>query len=284
MKKNIALLLGLVLGLGFVSCSSDDDDDDEYTNGEGKYLAEMIRTRYDWKDGQRSSEGKTYSIYRYDEKGQIVCSEFLYDRYSKYEHIYDDNGREIETNNYDSDKLSDKLRYEYNSFGKVSVKYRYVEDRLRETWEYEYDNNGRVIKETDTYHYVDGTSKTATIFTYGYSEKADTTYLYYPNNGGFYRKSINERDSHNAILRSTVVYANGDTDVLEYEQEYDSKGEIIKSVGPIFVKGVDPTRYAATQYVDFSYNEDGDPHIMHYKIPAKNEEYDLECTYKYKKK
>lgn len=284
MKKNIALLLGLVLGLGFVSCSSDDDDDDEYTNGEGKYLAEMIRTRYDWKDGQRSSEGKTYSIYRYDEKGQIVCSEFLYDRYSKYEHIYDDNGREIETNNYDSDKLSDKLRYEYNSFGKVSVKYRYVEDRLRETWEYEYDNTGRVIKETDTYHYVDGTSKTATIFTYGYSEKADTTYLYYPNNGGFYRKSINERDSHNAILRSTVVYANGDTDVLEYEQEYDSKGEIIKSVGPIFVKGVDPTRYAATQYVDFSYNEDGDPHIMHYKIPAKNEEYDLECTYKYKKK
>ena len=284
MKKNIALLLGLVLGLGFVSCSSDDDDDDEYTNGEGKYLAEMIRTRYDWKDGQRSSEGKTYSIYRYDEKGQIVCSEFLYDRYSKYEHIYDDNGREIETNNYDSDKLSDKLRYEYNSFGKVSVKYRYVEDRLRETWEYEYDNNGRVIKETETYHYVDGTSKTATIFTYGYSEKADTTYLYYPNNGGFYRKSINERDSHNAILRSTVVYANGDTDVLEYEQEYDSKGEIIKSVGPIFVKGVDPTRYAATQYVDFSYNEDGDPHIMHYKIPAKNEEYDLEYTYKYKKK
>ena len=276
MKKNIALLLGLVLGLGFVSCSSDDDDDE--------YLAEMLITRYDWKDGKRSSEGKTYSIYRYDEKGQIVCSEFLYDRYSKYEHIYDDNGREIETNNYDSDKLSDKLRYEYNSFGKVSVKHRYVEDRLRETWEYEYDNNGRVIKETDTYHYVDGTSKTATIFTYGYSEKADTTYLYYPNNGGFYRKRINERDSHNAILRSTVVYANGDTDVLEYEQEYDSKGEIIKSVGPIFVKGVDPTRYAATQYVDFSYNEDGDPHIMHYKIPAKNEEYDLEYTYKYKKK
>ena len=34
MKKNIALLLGLVLGLGFVSCSSDDDDD-ESINGEG---------------------------------------------------------------------------------------------------------------------------------------------------------------------------------------------------------------------------------------------------------
>ena len=283
MKKNIALLLGLVLGLGFVSCSSDDDNDDEYTNGEGKYLAEMIRTRYDWKDGKRSNEGTPYSIYRFNEKGQTINVEYPSDG-DRVDIKYDENGMEIENDYQLSNNSSFKNIFEYNSFGKVSVKYRYVEDRLRETWEYEYDNNGRVIKETDTYHYVDGTSKTATIFTYGYSEKADTTYLYYPNNGGFYRKSINERDSHNAILRSTVVYANGDTDVLEYEQEYDSKGRITKSVGPIFAGGVDPTRYAATQYVDFSYNEDGDPHIMHYKIPAQNEEYDLEFTYKYKKK
>lgn len=283
MKKNIALLLGLVLGLGFVSCSSDDDNDDEYTNGEGKYLAERIVTRYNWKDGKRSSEGTPYSIYRFNEKGQTINVEYPSDG-DRVDIKYDENGMEIENDYQPSNNSSFKNRFEYNSFGKVSVKYRYVEDRLRETWEYEYDNNGRVIKETDTYHYVDGTSKTATIFTYGYSEKADTTYLYYPNNGGFYRKSINERDSHNAILRSTVVYANGDTDVLEYEQEYDSKGRITKCVGPIFAGGVDPTRYAATQYVDFSYNEDGDPHIMHYKIPAKNEEYDLEYTYKYKKK
>lgn len=283
MKKNIALLLGLVLGLGFVSCSSDDDNDDEYTNGEGKYLAERIVTRYDWKDGKRSSEGTPYSIYRFNEKGQTINVEYPSDG-DRVDIKYDENGMEIENDYQLSNNSSFKNIFEYNSFGKVSVKYRYVEDRLRETWEYEYDNNGRVIKETDTYHYVDGTSKTATIFTYGYSEKADTTYLYYPNNGGFYRKSINERDSHNAILRSTVVYANGDTDVLEYEQEYDSKGRITKSVGPIFAGGVDPTRYAATQYVDFSYNEDGDPHIMHYKIPAQNEEYDLEFTYKYKKK
>ena len=283
MKKNIALLLGLVLGLGFVSCSSDDDNDDEYTNGEGKYLAEMIRTRYDWKDGKRSNEGTPYSIYRFNEKGQTINVEYPSDG-DRVDIKYDENGMEIENDYQLSNNSSFKNIFEYNSFGKVSVKYRYVEDRLRETWEYEYDNNGRVIKETDTYHYVDGTSKTATIFTYGYSEKADTTYLYYPNNGGFYRKSINERDSHNAILRSTVVYANGDTDVLEYEQEYDSKGRITKCVGPIFAGGVDPTRYAATQYVDFSYNEDGDPHIMHYKIPAQNEEYDLEFTYKYKKK
>ena len=282
MKKNIALLLGLVLGLGFVSCSSDDDDD-EYTNGEGKYLAERIVTRYDWKDGKRASEGGTYSIFRYDEKGQTINVEYPSDG-DRVNIKYDENGREIENDYQRSNNSSFKNIFEYNSFGKVSVKYRYIEDRLSETVEYEYDNNGRVIKETDTYHHADGTRKTATIFTYGYGEKADTTYLYYPNNGGFYRKSINERDSHNAILRSTVVYANGDTDVLEYEQEYDAKGRITKSVGPIFVEGVDPTKYAATQYVDFSYGEDGNIHIMHYKIPAKNEEYDMEYSYKYKKK
>ena len=284
MKKDIALLLGLVLGLGFVSCSSDDDDD-EYTNGEGKYLAEEIRTRYDWKDGKRSSEGKTYSIYRYDEKGQTVCAEFLYDGNWRYEHVYDENGRDIETTHYDSDKLSYKLISEYNSFGEVSVSYKYNENgRLWETIGYEYDNNGREIKETNTYHYVDGTKKTGTILTYGYGEKADTTYLYYPNNGGFDRKSISEYDSHHNIVKITNIYANGDTDVLEYIHEYDSKGRTTKLVGPIFAEGVNPTKCASTQYLDISYNEDGSFHIMHYKIPAKNEEYDLECSYKYKKK
>ena len=285
MKKNIALLLVLVLGLGFVSCSSDDDDDDESTNGEGKYLAEEIRTRYDWKDGKRSSEGKTYSIYKYNEKGLTVCAEFLYDGNRRYESIYDENGRDIETTHYDSDKLSYKLISEYNSFGDVSVKYQYGEKGLQETWEYEYDNNRRVIKETDTFYYgVDGNMKTGTVFTYGYGEKADTIYFHHLKDGSFYRKNIDENDSHNGRSRTTVVYANGDTDILEYIREFDSKGRIVKSVGPIFVEGVDSTRYAATQYVDMSYNEDGSFHIMHYKIPAKNEEYDLEYTYKYKKK
>ena len=283
MKKNIALLLGLVLGLGFVSCSSNDDDDDEYTNGEGKYLAERIVTRYDWKDGKRSSEGKTYSIFRYNEKGQTINVEYPSDG-DRVDIKYDENGMEIENDYQLSNNSSFKNIFEYNSFGKVSVKYRYVEDRLRETVEYEYDNNRRVIKETDTYYSIDGNRKTGTIYTYGYGENADTTYYYNLTDGAFIRKSINENDSHNGRSRSTIIYANGDTDVLEYIQEYDSKGRIIKSAGPIFVEGVDPTRYATTQYVEYSYKEDGSPYILHYKIPSKNEEYDLEYTYKYKKK
>ena len=56
MKKNIALLFGLVLGLGFVSCSNDDDDE------KGTYLAEKSITIYEWKDGKRPSEGKLYNL------------------------------------------------------------------------------------------------------------------------------------------------------------------------------------------------------------------------------
>lgn len=143
MKKNIALLLGLVLGLGFVSCSSDDDDDDEYTNGEGKYLAERIVTRYDWKDGKRSSEGTPYSIYRFNEKGQTINVEYPSDG-DRVDIKYDENGMEIENDYQLSNNSSFKNIFEYNSFGKVSVKYRYVEDRLRETWEYKYDNIGNI--------------------------------------------------------------------------------------------------------------------------------------------
>ena len=71
MKKYIALLIGLVLGFGFVSCSNDDDED-ENVNGKGKYLAEMTVTRYDWKDGKRSSEGTLYQVFKYNEKGDCV--------------------------------------------------------------------------------------------------------------------------------------------------------------------------------------------------------------------
>ena len=282
MKKNIALLLGLVLGLGFVSCSSDDDDD-ESINGEGKYLAERIVTRYDWKDGKRSSEGVTYYIHRYNEKGKTISIEYPYNGH-RIDISYDEKGREIE-NDYDlSNNLLYKYIYERNSFGRDSIRYRYSGERLMETKEYEYDNNRRVIKETETYYSIDGNRKTGTIYTHGYGEKADTTYFYHLNDGSFFRKNISENNSNNGRTRTTVVYANGDTDVLEYIYEYDSKRRIIKHVGPIFAEGVDSTRYASTQYVEYSYDEDDRPHIMHYKIPAKNEEYDLEYTYKYKKK
>lgn len=103
MKKNIALLLGLVLGFGFVSCSdNDNDDEDQSTRVEDQYLSEITTTRYEWKNGERSSEGKTYEIVRYNEKGQRVSGENLFYAIKiSYENVYDDNGRLIETSHYD---------------------------------------------------------------------------------------------------------------------------------------------------------------------------------------
>ena len=98
------------------------------------------------------------------------------------------------------------------------------------------------------------------------------------------QKSIDEYDSHHGVIKTTVIYNDGSKDILEYKNEYDSKGRLIKSVGPIFVEGVDSTIYDYTKYIEISYDEDGKLHKEHYKIPEKNEEYDLEYTYKYKKK
>lgn len=93
MKKNIALLLGLVLGLGFVSCSNDDDDE------KGTYLAEKSITIYEWKDGKRPSEGKLYQLYKYNEKEQLISQESPFFGYRQTP-IYDANGECIEQRFY----------------------------------------------------------------------------------------------------------------------------------------------------------------------------------------
>ena len=103
MKKNIALLLGLVLGLGFVSCSSDDDDD-ESVNGEGKYLAELLVTRYNWKDGKRSDEGKMYNRYEYNEKEQLVFRDLGIMGY-KMTYTYNADGEMTENRLYSNDNF-----------------------------------------------------------------------------------------------------------------------------------------------------------------------------------
>ena len=136
MKKNIALLLGLVLGLGFVSCSSDDD---ENTNGE-KYIAEVAVTRYKWKSGIRSPQGTMYQLFKYNEKGQLISNEYLYEYSALY--VYDDKGMRIDL----VDKTSGKYEYEYNSMDRVSVMRKYDrEGKLFRTHNYEYDYNNKKI-------------------------------------------------------------------------------------------------------------------------------------------
>lgn len=285
MKKNIALLLGLVLGLGFVSCSdNDNDDEDQSTRVEDQYLSEITTTRYEWKNGERSSEGKTYEIVRYNEKGQRVGGENLfYAIKMSYENVYDDNGRLIETSLYESDKFSYKYTYEYNSYGDMSSESRSTGNGTVRVVKYDYDDNRRLIQEYEYYKDEEaGKSFEGNTLIHEYGENTYTTYKYYSNT--LLQKSIDEYDSHHGVIKTTVIHDDGSKDVLEYKNEYDSKGRLIKSVGPIFVEGVNSTRYASTQYLDISYDEDGKCYKEHYKIPEKDEEYDLEYTYKYKKK
>ena len=276
MKKNIALLLGLVLGLGFVSCSSDDDDD-ESVNGEGKYLAEELTTRYDWKDGKRSDKGEIYRIIKYNEKGQSVSAEYPSDSY-KSEYVYDDEGRRIEWN-VTRNNISEKYEFEYN--GNVSVRYHYSsKGKLWETIKSEYDDEGRLVKETTIY------TNSGYVFTFSYGENTETRTYTNLKDGSLIWQDVVENDSHNNISKSIRTLANGDKILFEYTQEYDSKGRICKIVGPIVTaeEGVDTAGLAHTKYWERSFNDDGLVEKEHIAVPADNEEYDLEYTYKYKKK
>ena len=49
-------------------------------------------------------------------------------------------------------------------------------------------------------------------------------------------------------------------------------------------EGVNTSGLAHTKYLELSFNDDGRLEKEHISIPADNEEYDLEYTYKYKKK
>lgn len=288
MKKNIALLLGLVLGLGFVSCSSDDDDDDEYTNGEGKYLAEMQTTRYDWKDGKRSNEGKPFQLIRYDKEGRYIGEDNFRSGH-RTEIIFDDNGDRIEERVYDLNNLKSLIssyKYEYNYEDLSYVVYGYNwKGNLVITYIREFDNAKNLIKHTEV---IDSIGKDyGTIRTYSYSGNVETIDVSKLKDGSFSERIVHEEDSHGYIIKTTVTYNNGPTTTSEYINEYDSNGRLLKRTGPIYNNSVN---YGYTEY---TYNDDGTIKKQHVVArlnspedvgPVQNEEYDLEYTYKYKKK
>ena len=288
MKKNIALLLGLVLGLGFVSCSSDDDDDDEYTNGEGKYLAEMQTTRYDWKDGKRSNEGKPFQLIRYDKEGRYI-GEDNFTSGHRTDIIFDTNGDRLEERVYDLNDLktlTTTCKYEYNYVDSILVisVYNWKGNHVY-TYRREYDYTERLIKLTEI---VDSIGKDyGNVYTYSYSGNVETIDVTKVKDGSFSERIVHEEDSHGYIIKTTVTYNNGSTTSTEYINEYDSNGRLLKRTGPIYNNSVN---YGYTEY---TYNDDGTIKKQHVVArlnspkdvgPVQNEEYDLEYTYKYKKK
>ena len=281
MKKNIALLLGLVLGLGFVSCSSDDDDDD-YTNGEGKYLAEMLTTRYDWKNGKRSDEGKPFQLTRYDKEGKFIGEDNFRSGY-RVEIIFDTNGDRLEERTYDLNDLKTltstcKYKYNYVDSTLVISVYNWKGNHVY-TFRREYDYAEKLIKSTEI---VDSLGKDhGKVYTYSYSGNTETIDVANLKDGSFSERIVHEEDSHGYITKSTVTYCDGSTTSIEYINEYDSNGWLLKRTGPIHDNGVN---YGYTEY---TYNDDGTikkQHVVSRLNSRQEEEYDLEYTYKYKKK
>ena len=278
MKKYIVFVLGLVLGLGFVSCSGDDDDEKQNTNGNGKIIAERTVTRYNWVSGRRSKQGEIYLVSKYNKKGQIVSTEYQSEG-RKYEYIYDDEGRQIEWNVVDK-KSSCKYKFEYN--GDVSVMYRYSSDgRLGETVKSEYDKEGRLVKETTIYG--PSGSNSGYVFTYSYDENTETRTYTNLKDGSLIWQDVEENDTLNNVSKSIRTLANGDKIFVQHTYEFDSKGRICKDVGPIVSaeEGVNTAGLAHTQYRERSFNDDGLVKKEHIAVPADNVEYDLEYTYTY---
>lgn len=268
MKKDIALLLGLVLGLGFVSCSSNDD---ENTNGE-KYIAEVAVTRYKWKSGIRSPQGTMYQLFKYNEKGQLISNEYLYEYSALY--VYDDKGMRIDL----VDKTSGKYEYEYNSMDRVSVMRKYDrEGKLFRTHNYEYDYNNKLIKDIEYNRTV--SDNIGIVRAYSYGENSDTVNATYLGNGRFYDKNIHECDSHgNVVKHSFFNTEEGNAEIVEFINEYDSIGRLQKRIGPIYRGEKD------VESVEYSYNDDGTIKTLHIIIPEREEDFDLEYTYTYKNK
>ena len=276
MKKYIALLLGLVFGLGFVSCSSDDDDD-ENINGEGKYLAEMTVTRYNWKDGKRSNEGKLYNRYEYNEKEQLVSRYFGLTGYNMT-HTYNADGDMIESRLYSKDNLLNLYKHEYGNSSLVTYVYNW-KNQLVSTVKNEYNHDGKIAKHTEI---IDSIGKDyGVVFTYSYSGNTETIEFTNLKDGSFERKVTNEYDSHGNVSKTIKTSAMGWISTGEYINEYDSNGRLQKTTGPKFDDG---TPYGCTEY---TYNADGTVKKEHYVNNIETysqEEYDLEYTYTYKKK
>ena len=274
MKKNIALLLGLVLGLGFVSCSSDDDDD-ENVNGEDKYLAELLITRYDWKDGKRPDEGKLNQLIKYNKDGRWLGCE--YNDGTRDEYTYDDNGDCIEKREYNSNNtLIYTSKYEYNyvdSFMVMSV-YNWKNELVR-TDKNEYSYDEKLIKCTEI---IDSIGKDhGSVRIYSYSETTVTMEETNLKDGSFMQKFTREYDSYGNITKMTTSYRLGSIHTDEFSNEYDSNGRLLKKTMYDGVYG----------YTEYTYNDDGtikNQHCVNGLNTDYEKVYDLEYTYKYKKK
>ena len=248
----------------------------------------MLITRYDWKDGKRSDEGKLYEINRYNENGDFVGRDRCTYGY-RVDVLYDDKGDRSEEIIYDLNDLNSiidrwKIECKYTDSGVVEYSYQYnwknklVLTYIRE-FSKESDSDYKLTKWT---HIIDSIGKNhGQVYTYSYSGNTRTIEVTNLDDGSFSEKIVHELDSHGNATKTTSTHAGGWISTMETVYEYDSNGLIVKKTGPKYDNG---TIYG---YVEYTYNDDGTTRKEHHvdrMNTSSEEEYDLEYTYKYKKK
>ena len=142
--------------------------------------------------------------------------------------------------------------------------------------EYSYDE--KLIKSTEI---IDSIGKDhGSVRIYSYSETTVTMEETNLKDGSFMQKYTREYDSYGNITKMTTSYKSGNIYIDEFSHEYDSNGNILKTTGPT-------TNGVNRGYTEYTYNDDGpikNQHCVNGLNTDYEKVYDLEYTYKYKKK
>lgn len=243
MKKNIYLLLMLIVTLSICSCNSEKKNDLKEKNLKGrvKYVEEKNYSVID--NFGEIDKGKLVSLFTFNKDGNILYAiESIY----KKKFVYDSKGYRIEWYKYKSnDHLDCKGTYKYDSKGNMIEKTHCDDDgSLINKETYINDSKGNII-EMNTYYASGGTGKT----TYQYDSKGNLieevfhsglkgkiTYKY-DSKGNMIEENISDDmkivfsyDSNGNMIIKQIVYGLGAGTYYKYEYEYDSKDNWIKKI------------------------------------------------------
>lgn len=271
-EKTLLLIMGFSVVLGLSSCSSDDEDTPHQ-----KYLAEITVKEYPWKFGERSTSGKDYESYKYDETGNLLRKKFITQGSGvripyTYDYSYDDRNRVIVM---DEDGLNKyKYKYQYNEFDSVSVmqKYHGNDGYLISEYTYEYDNNKRLSKSTERNALL--SSNNGYVRKYSYNGNTVTEVSTMLEDGSLFGTMVWEYDNHHNLLKETWTDKTGKSYVQKLNvYEYNTEGQLTKWTS----KNNDKFSYR-----DYYYNEDGSIELIHLSYSFKEDKSDLIYTYTWK--
>lgn len=199
MKKQITILLGLSLFLGFAFAACEENE--KVTPTEERVL--YPKTIKEYYEGVLSDT----QIFEYNSNKQLISRDYGYGYYETYE--YDESGKLIRINEYEDESLYkvDSLVYNENSQVVKLQSYNAGGD-VRGWVIYEYNTAGFVSKRLE--YLADETHYSNQVYTYD-------------ENGNITNKKTYKR-----------VYETGEipTDVFDEENfEYDNKNNVFKSIG-----------------------------------------------------